>query len=124
MKRIGEEVSEQLDIIPAKIQVIRHVRFNYACSYCEGNIKTAQAPKMPIPKSMAAPGLLAHTAVAKYEDGMPLFRQEKIFGRIGVDLPRATLASWMIKVGQLLQPLINIMTDDLVGGDIIGADGL
>lgn len=122
MKRIGEEVSEQLDIIPACIQVIRHVRFKYACSCCEGNIKTAPMPKMPIPKSMAAPGLLAHTAVAKYEDGMPLFRQEKIFGRIGVDLPRATLASWMIKVGQLLQPLINIMTDDLIAGDIIGAD--
>ena len=122
MKRIGEEVSEQLDIIPARIQVIKHVRFKYACQCCEGNIKTAAMPKMPIPKSMAAPGLLAHTAVAKYEDGMPLFRQEKIFGRIGVDLPRATLASWMIKVGQLLQPLINIMTDDLIAGDIIGAD--
>lgn len=122
MKRIGEEVSEQLDIIPAKMQVIRHVRFKYSCPCCDGNIKTAAMPKMPIPKSMAAPGLLAHTAVAKYEDGMPLHRQEKIMGRIGIDLPRATLASWMIKVGELLRPLINIMTDDLIAGDIIGAD--
>ena len=118
---IGEEVSEQLDIIPAKIQVLRHIRRKYACS-CGQCVKTAPVPPQPIPKSLASPGLLAHIAVSKYQDALPLYRQEEILTRIGCDLPRATLASWMVKTGILIQPLINLLRDKLLGYDILALD--
>jgi transposase len=117
----GEVTSEQLDIIPAQIRVIRHVRKQYACE-CGQCIKTAPLPAQPIPKSLASPGLLAHVAVSKYQDALPLYRQEQILRRIGVDLPRATLANWMIQAGQLIQPLINLMRDRLLAGDLVQMD--
>lgn len=104
---IGEESSEQLDIIPAKITVLRHRRQKYACPCCEQYLITAPKPAQPIEKSIAAPGLLAHVAVSKYGDGLPLYRQISMFKRIGVELDRGTLANWMIKLGTLVQPLIN-----------------
>ena len=118
---IGEVISEQLDIIPAKIQVIRHIRKKYACA-CGRCIKTAPLPKQPIPKSLASPGLLAHIAVSKYQDALPLHRQEIILQRIGVDIPRATLANWMIHTGTLIQPIINLLRDHLLAYDIIQMD--
>jgi len=118
---IGEVISEQLDIIPAKIQVIRHVRKKYACN-CGKTIKTAPLPAQPIPRSMASPGLLAHITISKYQDALPLYRQETILQRIGVDIPRATLANWMIQAGTLIQPLINLMQDRLLAYDIIQMD--
>lgn len=122
MQAIGEAISEQLDIIPAKIQVIQHVRKKYACKACESGVKTAPLPAQPIPKSNASPGLLAHIAVAKYQDALPLARQEKIFQRIGVDLPRNTLAGWIIRCGQLVQPLLNLLNDLLLEGSVIHCD--
>jgi len=77
LTEIGEVISEQLDIIPAKIQVTRHIRKKYACD-CGQCIKTAPLPAQPIPKSMASPGLLAHITVSKYQDALPLYRQETI----------------------------------------------
>jgi transposase len=121
LKEINEVVSEQLDIVPATIQVIRHIRKQYACE-CGRCIRTAPLPAQPIPKSMASPGLLAHVTVSKYVDALPLYRQETILKRIGVELPRATLASWMIRVGQLVQPLINLMRDRLLEYDIVQID--
>jgi len=121
LNEIGEKTSEQLDIIPARIQVIRHIRKQYACK-CGQCIKTAALPKQPIPKSMASPGLLAHITVSKYQDALPLYRQETILRRIGVDIPRATLANWMIKSGKLIQPLINLMRDQMLDYDIIQMD--
>ena len=121
LTEIGEVISEQLDIIPAKIQVTRHIRKKYACD-CGHCIKTAPMPAQPIPKSMASPGLLAHITVSKYQDALPLYRQETILQRIGVDIPRATLANWMIRAGQLVQPLINLMQDRLLSHDIIQMD--
>jgi transposase len=118
---IGDVICEQLDIIPAKIQVIRHIRKKYACS-CGKAIKTAPLPAQPIPKSLASPGLLAHITVSKYQDALPLYRQETILQRIGVDIPRATLANWMIRAGALVQPLINLLQDRLLAYDIIQMD--
>jgi len=73
---IGEDISEQLDIIPAKIQVLVHVhvhvRKKYACKYCEEGVKNSPLPPQPIPKSNASPGLLAHIAISKYQDALPL----------------------------------------------------
>ena len=118
---IGRVTSEQLDIVPATIRVLRHVRTQYACA-CGRCIKLAPLPGQPIPKSLAAPGLLAHITVSKYQDALPLYRQEQILQRIGVDLPRATLANWMIQAGILVQPLINLLRDRLLAYDIIQMD--
>jgi transposase len=119
---IGDEVSEQLDIIPAVIQVIQHRRKKYACKTCEGKIQVAALPPQAIPKSNASPGLLAHIAVAKYQDGLPLFRLEVIFARLGIHLPRNTMANWMIKCRELLQPLYNILNDQLLESGYIHMD--
>jgi transposase len=122
LKHIGDEISEQLEVIPAKLQVIRHIRPKYVCPCCDQGLKTAPLPPQPIPKSQAAPGLLAYVAVSKYVDALPLYRQSTIFGRIGVQLNRSTMANWMIKAGQLVQPLINLMQDNILSYDIIQMD--
>jgi transposase len=120
--RIGEEVCEQLEIIPATIRVLRHVRPKYACPGCHTGIRVAALPPQPIPKSLASPALLAHVAVAKYVDALPLHRQETILGRIGIELPRATLASWMVRAGELVQPLVNLLRDELLAGGLAQCD--
>lgn len=120
--RIGEETSEQIEIIPATIQVLRHVRPKYACPACHDGVHVAPPPSQPIPKSLASPALLAHVAVSKYVDALPLHRQETILARIGVDLPRATLAYWMVRAGELVQPLVNLLRDDLLASGAVQCD--
>jgi len=122
LTRIGAETSEHLDIVPAQVRVLQHVRFKYACKACEETIKTAPVPAQPIPKSNASPGLLAHIAVAKYQDTLPLARQEKILQRIGVDILRATLAGWMIKLAALVAPMIAQLRECLLAYDIVQMD--
>ncbi len=122
LHEIGRDVSEQLDVIPAKIQVIRHVRLKYGCRCCEQTIKTAPLPPQPIPKSQASPGLLAYIAVSKFLDALPLYRQVEIWQRLGVKLDRTTFANWMIKVGELLIPLINLLQEKLLSGPLIHMD--
>ena len=119
---IGEEASEQLEIIPARIQVIVNVRKKYACKQCEGCLTTAAMPPQPIPKSNASPGLLAHIAISKFQDALPLYRQEAILQRSGIDLGRNTLAGWMIKSGELIQPLINLLEDKLLSYPVLHCD--
>ena len=122
MEPVSSKTSEQLDIIPAQVQVIRHVRRTYACKTCQGKPHTAGLPAQPIPKSMASPGTLAHIAVSKYVDALPLYRQEQQLKRINIDLPRSTLARWMIQAGLLVQPLINVMRDAMLAYDILAMD--
>jgi len=122
LEEIGREVSEQLEIIPATIQVLRHIRPKYACPQCKTGIKIAPVPPQPIPKSLASAGMLAHVATSKYVDALPLYRQEVMLRRLGIDLPRATLANWMIKSGQLVVPLVNLIHEQLVGGDYVLCD--
>ena len=119
---IGEETSEQLEIIPAKMQVIVNVRKKYACKQCENGIKTADLPPQPIPKSNAGPGLLAHIAINKFQDALPLYRQAAILQRSGIELGRNTLAGWMIKSGELIQPLINLLEDKLLAYPVMHCD--
>ena len=114
LERFGEVVSEQLDIIPMQVRVLRHVRGKYRCPCCEGHLRTAAMPAQPVPKSLASPGLLAFIATAKYADALPLYRQCRQFQRIGVELSRTTLARWMVCVGELVVPLINVLRDELV----------
>ena len=126
--KIGAETSEQLDIIPAQIQVLQHVRFKYACRSCEDTdddgptVMTAPIPPQPIPKSNASPGLLAWIVIAKFLDGLPLYRLEKMFPRTGITLPRATMAYWMIRCGDLIEPLIAKMHTAQMAYDIIQMD--
>mgnify|MGYP001033717674 CR=1 FL=1 len=122
LKPIGEEISEQLDVIPARVRVLQHVRIKYACKDCEETIKSAPLPPQPIPKSNASPGLLAHLAVAKYQDALPLARQEQILQRAGVDIPRATTARWMIQLGEDITPLIKRLREELLADDIVQMD--
>jgi transposase len=122
LKRIGEEVSEQVDIIPAVLQVLRHVRPKYACGICKEGVRIAPLPPQPIPKSQASPSLLAHIVTSKYVDGLPLYRQEKMLSRIGMDMPRSTLASWVVKLGDLTEPLLERMRDEIRRHDVVQCD--
>ncbi|NTW37257.1 MAG: IS66 family transposase, partial [Syntrophobacteraceae bacterium] len=128
LSRIGEEVSEKLDIVPAKIQVLRHIRYKYACKQCEGvestgpTVVIAPPPAELIPKGLATAGLVAYIAIAKYCDALPLYRQEKIFARYGVELTRSTMASWMVKAAECCQPLIGLLRQKLISGPLVNAD--
>lgn len=122
LKEFSEEISEQLDVVPARLQVIRHVRKKYSCSSCKSVIKTAPLPAQALPRTKASPGLLAYVATAKYVDHLPLYRQEEIFRRLGVDMPRATLARWMVGLSELLRPLYNLMEEDLTAGSVLLMD--
>jgi transposase len=122
LERIGEEVSEQLDIIPAKVQVIRHIRYKYACKACKSCMKTAKADPQPLPKSNASPGLLASIATSKFIDHLPLYRQEDILRRLGVDMARSTMARWMIELAGVIRPLYNLMQDDLMSSPVLHMD--
>ncbi len=122
LSKIGQEKSEQLEIIPAKVRVIEHIKLKYACKACEETIKTASMPKQPIPKSIASPGLLAHVLVAKFKDHLPLYRQENIFQRMGVDIARNTLAHWVIKSSDVLLPLYQLLQSNIIDHDIAYAD--
>ena len=128
LSRIGEEVCEKLDIIPAKVQVIRHIRYKYACKGCEGveseapTVLIAPAPPQLIPKSMATPGLLAHIVVSKFEDALPFHRQSKQFARMGIELPRATLCNWARQVAEKASPLADLMGRLIREGPIVGID--
>ncbi len=122
MAVLGEKTSEQLDVIPAQVYVIEHCKVTYSCPECDESIKTAPMPTQPIPKSIASPGLLAHVAVAKYADGLPLYRQSKQFQRLGVELPRNTLAGHMVKVGALIEPLIQQLQQHIRQHDVVQMD--
>ena len=115
LTRIRDEQSEQLDIVPARIQVLRHVYPVYACRECEETMRQAKVEPQPIPKSNAAPGLLAFIATQKFVDGVPLYRQEALFRRIGYELDRGTSARWMIRLGtDLIPPLLRRFDDTLL----------
>lgn len=122
LTQISEKTSEQLDIVPMKIQVIRHIRKQYACPCCDGVLKLASKPKQPIEKSQASAGLLAYIAVSKYADSLPLYRQSTILNRFGIDINRTTLANWMIRCGELIQPLINRFEEQLLSQPFIHMD--
>jgi transposase len=111
LKEFDVETSEQLDYLPAKIRVIRHVKAKYACGGCHGTVKVASMPPQILPRTNASPGLLAQIATSKYVDGLPLYRLETVAERHGVNLPRATQAAWMIALVNPLQPLLNLMDE-------------
>lgn len=128
LSRIGEETCEKLDYRPAQMQVIRHIRPKYACKNCEGveddgpTVKIAPPAEQLVPKSIATEGLLAHIAVSKFADALPLYRQQKIFKRLGIDLSRATLANWMIQAAERCRPVMDLLHREIRGGPLINID--
>ncbi len=121
MKRIGEDVSEVLDYMPARFRVIRHVRPKMACPSCE-RIVQVQAPSRPIDRGLAGPGLLAHILTSKYADHLPLYRQAQIYAREGVELERSTMAEWVGGCSRLLDPLIESLGSYVFAADKLHAD--
>lgn len=121
MKRLGEDVSEQLEYVPARFKVIRHVRPKYACSCCD-HIAQAAAPTRPIARGLAGPGLLAHILVAKYSDHLPLYRQSVMYAREGVALERATMAEWVGGASGLLSPLVDAIRRHVMAASKLHAD--
>ena len=119
---IGRETSEQVEFVPATARVLVHVRPKYGCPQCKTGVRIAPMPPLPIPKSVASPSLLAYIAVSKYADALPLYRQQGILERIGIDVSRATLGSWMIKAGELVQPLVNLMREELLDSGFVQCD--
>jgi transposase len=121
LRKFGEDVSEQLERIPATYKVIRHVRPKFACAGCE-RVVEAPAPARPIDHGLPGPGLLAHVLVSKYGDHQPLYRQSQIFAREGIDLDRSTLAGWVGAASELLTPLVDEIRKHVLAASKIHAD--
>ena len=122
LQRIGAETSEQLDYIPASLRVIKHVRFKYACKSCEQKVVTADKDRQPIEKGIPAAGLLAHVAVSKYVDHLPLYRLEGIFSRHNIDIKRSTMCDWVASTAELLTPLYDLMAKEILQSKVINSD--
>ena len=123
LKEIGIEASEQLDIIPQQVRVIRHERVKYACPCCDGTLRLAPKPAQVIPKGLFSEGLLAWVITSKYCDGLPLYRQAALLGRFGgSDLSRNTLAASVVRVGAAVQPVINLLRDHLLDAPVTHGD--
>lgn len=120
--RIGEDVSEQIDIIPMRVRVLKHIRPRCVCPRCQAAPVTAAMPPQPVPKSNAGVGTLALLLTAKYVDGIPLHRFEKVCARHGFEASRNTLARWVIACSELMIPLHNLMRDHLLSQHILHMD--
>ena len=122
MVEIGQDVSEQLDIVPMQVRVLRHIRKRYGCPGSIHAPVTAPLPPQPLPKSNASADFLAMLLIIKFIDGLPLARFEHVLARHGATVPRQTLARWVIAAGRMLQPLHNLMRDTLFDGAFLHID--
>jgi transposase len=121
LRKLGEDVSEVLEYVPASFVVIRHVRTKLSCKKCDCIVQ-AEAPSRPIARGMAGPGLLAHVLVSKYCDHLPLYRQSEMYGRQDVELERSTLADWVGGSAQLLEPLVEALRRYVTAAGKLHAD--
>lgn len=123
LREIGVEASEQLDIIPQQLRVIRHERVKYACPCCDGAIRLAAKPAQIIPKGLFTESALAWMATSKYLDGLPLYRQAVLLGRFGgTDVARNTVAASMVRAGDAAQPVVNLLRDELLDAPLVFGD--
>ena len=123
MKRIGEDVAEMLEYVPARFKVIRHIRPKLSCACCQ-RIVQVPAPIRPIDRGLPGAGLLAHVVVSKFADALPLYRQAQIYAREGIDLERSTLADWLGGVAHLVQPLVDALGRYVLGANKLHADDI
>lgn len=119
--RIGQDISEQLDCVPAQFFVHRHIRGKYACRCCQ-TIQAAALPAQIIDKGLPAPGLIAQVTVAKHDDHLPLYRQEEVYARSGVHIPRSSMAQWVGICGVRLAPLAEALRDFVLSHRVIHVD--
>ncbi|WP_119153613.1 IS66 family transposase [Caldimonas tepidiphila] len=123
LREIGVEVSEQLDIVPQQVRVIRHERVKYACPCCDGALRLAAKPAQIIPRGLFTDNALAWIATSKYLDGLPLYRQAALLGRFGgTDISRNTVAASIVRVGQAVQPVVNLLRDELLEAPLVFGD--
>ena len=122
LKRIGEDVTRELEYEPAKLVGHIHVRAKYACCDCKDGVSAAPLPARPIPGGIAGPGLLAEVIVSKFSDHLPLYRLEDIVVRYGVYLSRSTLCDWVKSVAQLLQPLYDLQRQLVLQSSVMWTD--
>jgi len=120
--RIGEERAERIVYRPAELFVEVEIRPKYACGTCKDGVACQKPSPQPIPKSLATASLLAQIVTAKYVDGLPLYRQEKIFERIGIELSRTTMAAWVIRMGEQVGPILDLVLEKIRRGDHVLAD--
>jgi len=123
LNRLGEDVSEMLEYVPARFKVIRTVRGKLNCTQCD-RILQEPAPHRPIARGLAGPGLLAHVLVAKYADHLPLYRQSEIYEREGVELDRSTLADWVGGASHTLEPLVDALRKYVLAGTKLHGDDI
>jgi transposase len=121
LRRLGEDVSEMIEYVPGRYQVIRHVRPKLSCGQCQ-TIVQAAAPSRPIARGLAGPAFLAHVLVSKYADHLPLYRQSQIYAREGIELERSTLADWVGGASGLFEPLVNALGRYVMGAKKLHAD--
>lgn len=121
-QEIGSETSEQLEVVPAQVKIIEHVRKKYACRRCQEQVAIAAKPPQPIDKGLPGPGLLAHAVLSKYGDHLPLYRQEDILARHGVVIRRSTLCGWMASAAELARPLWELMRQRVLQSQVIHTD--
>lgn len=121
LTRIGEDISEKLDYEPGAFSVERHIRSKWACKQCETVVQAPVAPHI-IDKGIPTTNLLAQVLISKYADHLPLYRQEQIYARAGVELPRSTLADWVGRCGVELTPLVDRLRTCLLGHAVLHAD--
>jgi len=119
---IGEQITEQLEYVPASTFVIEHVQLKYACPCCKEGVVQAEKPPQPIEKCMAGPGLLAHVIVGKYSEHLPLYRQEAMLARHGVQLSRALLCQWAMAAAEALEPVVRAMRREILESGVIATD--
>ena len=121
LRLVGEDVSEILDMIAARMKVVEIARLKKSCRRCEKMVQVP-APSRPIAGSMAGAGLLAHVLVAKFDDHLPLYRQNEIFARMGADIPDSTLVDWCGRACQVLIPLVERIATKVMASDLLHAD--
>jgi transposase len=122
-RQIGEQTSQQLEYIPAKLVCVQHAQFTYSCPHCPEHIVTAPKPPQPIDRGLAGPGLLALVTASKFDDYLPLYRQELTLSRAGLFLARSTLCDWLMALGTLVRPLVERMKQEIFRSRVVQTDG-
>ena len=121
LNEFGEDILSEVDYRPALLYLLKHVKKKYTCRSCQ-TVNTAPMPSRPIEKSFAGAGLLAHILISKYEDHLPLHRQSGIFRRQGMDISRSTMAGWIKECAHLLEPLVEVMKNDILAQNVVHTD--
>lgn len=122
LSEIGSDTSEQLEVVPTQLKVIRHICKKYACKSCENGVKTARKTPQLLPKSNASASTLAYLVASKYQDGLPLYRLSQVFTRYGIDLSRQTLSDWVVNTANALSPVTSALQHHVLSGSVIYMD--